>query len=199
MHMDKDKWVAGWTISAPDMRTCHMSATQKQETTHDVGERISWNLRPAVSKRRKTAWQSAKNGRCLPGVPREEVRKRILYQFDGLVNLYDEKFAKPAKEIVEILKKNKSLEHKTRFTNEVEWIYWELCTRREARTPRRQHDGPDYTWWHGMYEVGKNFYMKFIPRAKLKDKEANAHIDKMLAGDWHKWFRNASEKETLER
>ncbi|MCA9331188.1 nitrate reductase, partial [Candidatus Saccharibacteria bacterium] len=36
---------------APTCATCHMSATKDQPVTHDVGMRISWNNRPAVSIR----------------------------------------------------------------------------------------------------------------------------------------------------
>ena len=58
--------------------------------------------------------------------------------------------------------------------------------------------GPDYAWWHGMYEVGKHFYMKFIPAVlKLDDKKATAYIETLLKSDWHKWFRPASNKETI--
>lgn len=202
MHMEKDKWVVGVDyFRAPTCATCHMSATQKQDTTHDVGERISWNLRPPVSKPQEDGMaKREKMTDVCQACHGKRFVKGFYYQFDGLVNLFDEKFAMPSKEIVEILKKNKSLEHKTQFTNEVEWIYWELW-HHEGRRARHGASmmGPDYTWWHGMYEVGKNFYMKFIPAVqKLKDKEANAYIDRMLAGEWHKWFRNASEKETLE-
>ena len=26
--------------------------------------------------------------------------------------------------------------------------------------------GPDYAWWHGIYEVAKSFYMEFLPEMK---------------------------------
>ncbi len=26
--------------------------------------------------------------------------------------------------------------------------------------------GPDYAWWHGMYDVSKNFYTEFLPEVK---------------------------------
>jgi len=50
--------------------------------------------------------------------------------------------------------------------------------------------GPDYTWWHGIYEVAQHFYFKFIPAArKLKDAEVNAALDKMIKDDpMHSWL-----------
>jgi hypothetical protein len=26
--------------------------------------------------------------------------------------------------------------------------------------------GPDYAWWHGMYDVAKTLYLHFIPEVK---------------------------------
>ena len=26
--------------------------------------------------------------------------------------------------------------------------------------------GPDYAWWHGIYDVSKNFYTEFLPEVK---------------------------------
>lgn len=50
--------------------------------------------------------------------------------------------------------------------------------------------GPDYTWWHGIYEVAQHFYFKFLPEARhYNDREVNAYIDKMLTDDpMHLWL-----------
>lgn len=51
MNMDSDKWVAGIDYSAaPTCASCHMSAGGNQGKTHNVGDRISWNLRSPISK-----------------------------------------------------------------------------------------------------------------------------------------------------
>ncbi len=50
MNLDSDKWIAGVDYSAaPTCATCHMSAGVNQPKTHNVGERISWTLRPPIS------------------------------------------------------------------------------------------------------------------------------------------------------
>jgi len=50
MNLDSDKWVAGVDYSAaPTCATCHMSAGPGIGKTHNVGERISWNLRSPIS------------------------------------------------------------------------------------------------------------------------------------------------------
>ena len=50
--------------------------------------------------------------------------------------------------------------------------------------------GPDYTWWHGMYEVAQHFYFKLIPEAReLNDPEVNKYIDDMIKNDpMHAWL-----------
>ena len=50
--------------------------------------------------------------------------------------------------------------------------------------------GPDYAWWHGIYDVAHNFYFKFIPEARhVGDDEVNAYIDDLFANDkMHTWF-----------
>ncbi|MFZ7111491.1 MAG: multiheme c-type cytochrome [Desulfatiglandales bacterium] len=56
MNMDSPQWVLGvhyW--AAPACATCHMSATATRRLTHDIGTRISWNNRPAISLRPEVA------------------------------------------------------------------------------------------------------------------------------------------------
>ena len=50
MNLESDKWVAGVDYTAaPTCATCHMSAGPDEGKTHNVGERISWTLRPPIS------------------------------------------------------------------------------------------------------------------------------------------------------
>ncbi len=199
MNLDAERWVVGQDYyEAPTCATCHMSATMNQKLTHDVGERISWTLRPIVSKF-KDNW----------GVKRENMKDvcsachgRVFvdghyYQMDGVVNLYNEKFAKPSKAIMDLLKKNGVLKSKAAFSNKIEWTFWELW-HHEGRRARHGAAmmGPDYAWWHGIYEVAQHFYFKFIPEAReYDDAEVNAYIDKMLAEDpMHTWLNRPTEE-----
>jgi hydroxylamine dehydrogenase len=92
---------------------------------------------------------------------------------------------------MELLKKNGSLSNPATFGNKVEWVYWELW-HHEGRRARMGAAmmGPDYTWWHGMYEVAKHFYFDFIPAVReTGDREATAYLDRMLQDDpMHQWF-----------
>ena len=44
--------------------------------------------------------------------------------------------------------------------------------------------GPDFTQWHGFYEVAKHFYFKFLPEAEeLKPGITEKHV----TGKMHEW------------
>jgi len=54
MNLTSSTWVLGKDYNAaPTCDTCHMGATSKLAATHDVGARISWNLRPEVAIKQK--------------------------------------------------------------------------------------------------------------------------------------------------
>ena len=119
------------------------------------------------------------------------------YQYDASVHLYNEKFAKPAGEVMKIVEKNNLLKNKAAFSNKIEWIYWEIW-HHEGRRARHGAAmmGPDYTWWHGFYDVAQHFYFKFIPEArKLKNTGLDAYLDKLLKDDpMHQWINQPTDK-----
>jgi len=200
MNLDDNAWVVGIDyFEAPTCATCHMSATPAMNRTHDVGSRISWTLRPPVSEKKEN-W-----------VEKRKAMKQVCvnchgsafadghyYQYDAVVRLYNDRFARPATELMNLVRQRKLLENPASFGNDIEWIYWELW-HHEGRRARHGASmmGPDYTWWHGMYEVAKHFYFELLPEArKLGDPEVNAWIDKLLTEDpMHSWL--SKETETL--
>ncbi|MBZ0170942.1 MAG: hypothetical protein K8E66_01045, partial [Phycisphaerales bacterium] len=217
MNMDSPKWIVGedyW--AAPTCATCHMSQTKNQPVTHDIGMRISWNNRPPVSIRPEKS--DAKLG--LPGqnvswqVRRENMKDVCLnchqvqwvdnfyVQYDSLIELYNEKFGKPSGALYALAKEVKA--HPTPFTTDADWAYWELW-HHEGR--RARHGAammaPDYTHWHGTYEVAKTFYTHYVPALKELIEDANhsgsadriaaaealeKKLDEVLNSDDHKWF-----------
>jgi hypothetical protein len=194
MNIDDDSWIVGVDyFEAPTCATCHMSATPNMPVTHDVGERIAWTLRPPVSKN-KDNWQAKRDNMmkvCI-NCHGQTFAAGHFYQFDAVVRLYNEKFAKPATELMNLVRERKLLENPASFSNEIEWIYWELW-HHEGRRARHGAAmmGPDYTWWHGIYEVAHHFYFKMIPEAKkFHDAEVDAWIDKLLTEDeMHAWLK----------
>ncbi|WP_136795943.1 MULTISPECIES: multiheme c-type cytochrome [Desulfosediminicola] len=193
MNLDNDTWIVGQDYyQAPSCSTCHMSATFSQPATHDVGDRISWTLRPPVSTKldnwqeRRTAMENV----CL-NCHQQTFIDGHYYQYDALVMLYNEKFAKPAGAIMKMIQEKNVLKRTASFANDIEWEYWELW-HHEGRRARMGTAmmGPDYAWWHGIYDVAHNFYFKFIPEAlRYNDPEITAYIQNMLENDpMHTWL-----------
>jgi len=129
--------------------------------------------------------------------------KNFYEQYDGLIALYNSKFAEPGANFMKILKEN-NLITSTQFDEDVEWIWWELW-HHEGRRARHGVSmmAPDYTHWHGLYEVAKHWYQKFIPelreiakvnmRSEDKNKVEGARklqtaIDELLARPEHSWY-----------
>ena len=203
MNMNKDKWVVGKDYTAaPTCATCHMSATPNQPVTHDVGARISWTLRPPISKKLENAEQRRDSMKDVCGSCHSDPFITGFYkQFDNLVNLYDEKFAKPATAIrTELIDKGKLT--KANFDDKLDWIYWELW-HHEGRRARHgaAMSGPDYAWWHGLYEVAKHFYTEFMPEVQraagpeLYKEIVKKHLDSDVR---HQWFTKGMSKEQLD-
>jgi hydroxylamine dehydrogenase len=204
LKLESDKWVVGQEYSAaPTCATCHMGATPTQASTHDVGMRISWTLRPPISKkldnwqkRREAMVNVCQNCHASPFI------LGFYKQFDGLVTLYDEKFGKPATAIrKELMEKGKI--SKSDFDDKLDWVYWELW-HHEGRRARHgaAMSGPDYAWWHGIYDVAKNFYMEFMPEVRRVSgpKLYEQIVKKYLASDVrHEWYIKGMSKEELQK
>ncbi len=121
-------------------------------------------------------------------------------QFDSQVHLYNEKYGKPGLALMKVLRKN-GLITPMNFDEQIEWDYFYLWHHEGRRT---RHGaammGPDYTQWHGNYDLAERFYMDIVPeineiiadaREHGKIDEANevqAELDKILNSDLHKWF-----------
>ncbi len=193
MNLDSDSWVAGVDYSAaPTCATCHMGATRTQASTHDVGERIAWTLRPPISEYKPDHERKRANMENVCSACHEKTFvDGHFYQFDATVRLYNQKFAEPATQIMTMIRKKGLLEHKAAFSNPIEWTYWELW-HHEGRRARHGAAmmGPDYTWWHGFYEVAQHFYFKFLPEARAyNDPDVNAYIDQLLTKNpMHDWL-----------
>lgn len=218
MALDNEKWVVGEDYNASaTCATCHMSATKDQPVTHDVGLRISWNNRPAISVRPEIA--DAKLG--LPGkdIPWEQRRNNMInvcinchnknfvdgfyIQYDALIDLYHDKFAKPG---LALYNAAQPLLSKPKFSNKIDFVWFELW-HHEGRRARHGASmmGPDYTHWHGTYEIARNFYTEYIPELRelaqhnlhspvAEKKTAAEALSKLLEttlnGENHKWFLN---------
>jgi hypothetical protein len=186
MNLASDSWVLGKDYSAaPTCATCHMSATKDLPLTHDVGTRISWTLRPAVSNKLENWEQRRANmQKVCQNCHAPDYVNSFYKQFDDVVGLYNEKFAKPAAAIMKKLTDAGKVTP-TPFDEEIEWTYYTLW-HHEGRRARHGAAmmGPDYTQWHGFYEVAECFYMRFIPQAEAL-LPGVAH--EFMSSDMHQW------------
>ncbi len=225
MNLNAQKWVLGRDYAqAPTCATCHMSGNSlnKGEITHDPGDRISWTNRPPVSlwmdtddkHKVVTETDPAKRAALVKetGQARRTRMKDVCshchtpdyvnafyQQYDDLVVLYNEKFAKPGQAIMKTLHEQKLLT-RADFDEEIEWT-WYYLWHHEGRRARHGVSmmAPDYTQWHGLFEVADRFYTKLIPQARgilqqaaKEGKKAQAEavrtvIDGILQRPEHAW------------
>ena len=187
MNMGSASWKVGIDYyAAPTCATCHMSATDNMKASHDVGARISWTLRPVISKRLKN-WKAkrALMKSVCAACHGDQWVNNFFINFDSAVDLYNDKFARPAKKIMTELKRSKKITASP-FDHNIKWIYFELW-HHEGRRARHGAAmmGPDYTQWHGFYEIAKHFYMKFLPAVEALGRKDL--VDKVLAQPMHSW------------
>ena len=215
MNLDSAKWVVGVDYTAaPTCATCHMGATRNQDSTHNVGERISWTNRPPVSVRPEVMdkkmglasaelkWDKRRENMqdVCAACHTEEYVNNFYIQYDSLIELYNNKYAKPGKELMAAAK---PLLKPAKFSNKVEWTWFELW-HHEGRRARMAASmmAPDYTHWHGTYDLAKHWYTKFVPqledliakgtkaggdKAKAAD-NLQKKLDEILSNEDHKWY-----------
>jgi hypothetical protein len=216
MNLSSPSWIVGIDYSAaPTCATCHMSATTDLPLTHDVGDRISWTLRPPISQKVDAA--AIKQGET---VKTWETRRKDMknvcsnchtsnyvdnfyVQYDLAVDLYNNKFGIPATEIYDKIRASDLITSDVTFDDEIEWTYFYLWHHegRRARMGAAMF-APDYTQWHGFFEVADRFYAEFLEQARelveqgkgaggakaQAAEEIETLIDTVLNKDEHKWF-----------
>jgi hypothetical protein len=239
MHLDAKKWVLGVDYTqAPTCATCHLSGHSRNggKVSHDPGQRISWTNRPPVSLWRDTDVNGAIVTATDPAERQRQIadtgeakRNRMkavcshchtpsyvnafYAQYDDLVVLYNEKFAKPGEALMGALRQNELIS-KTQFDEKIEWT-WFYLWHHEGRRARHGASmmAPDYTHWHGMFEVAERFYMELVPEVRELTQEGRAEghaagaaavdrlLDEILARPEHRWFEEgaADQAEAIRR
>lgn len=198
MNMDSREWVVGVDYSAaPTCATCHVSATPNQSRSHDIGLRVSWNLRAVVSfktensERKRMAMKDVCSSCHNPNYI-----DNFYHQLDTGVELYNNKFAIPARDIIDKLRKMNKLDD-TPFNEKIEWTFFYLW-HHEGRRARNgiAMMGPDYVQWHGFYDIAERFYIEFVHEA---EELAPGIMDEVLSRPEHSWFRNKMSKEERDK
>jgi len=185
MNLDSSKWVVGEDyFAAPTCATCHMSATSDMPVSHNIGLRIKWNNRPPQLR---LAHESDVKWGLASGDVTGDMRKanmvkvcaachsqnfvdQFYTQYEAQLQLYSEKWAKPGeklfKKATEVLKAVKGKEY-AQFAQKIDYTWFELW-HHEGRRVRHaaSMQAPDYTQWHGNYDLAKNWYGEYVPELK---------------------------------
>jgi hypothetical protein len=183
MALDSSKWIVGEDYTAaPTCATCHMSATRNQDISHNIGLRIKWNNRPVHSKLshetdKKWNLSSAsitadqrrqKMNDVCTSCHQQRFVDNFFVQYEGLLDLYHSKYATPGealyKAAVAVLKTNPDY---VKFSEPIDFTWFELW-HHEGRRARHAAAmmAPDYTHWHGTYDLAKNWITKYVPEIK---------------------------------
>jgi len=222
MRLDSDKWIVGEDYTAaPTCATCHMSATRNQPVTHDVGLRIKWNNRPPVTVLANEAdKQMGLSGANVSGDQREANMKDVCAachnvnfvdnfykQYEAELALYNDKFAKPGAKLygqaTAVLKAVEGSSY-AQYAQKIDWTWFEIW-HHQGRRARHGASmmAPDYTQWHGNYEVAKDFYSDYVPQLKEVIAQGKASskpeaqkaagtleatLNEVLSSADHQWF-----------
>jgi len=169
-------WTPGVDYRGPTCASCHMSGAGPVTGTHNVSERLSWELQAPLTVRPEefkpfpmnSSWQ----------VERDKMKAVCnqchaaswtdahYAQLDAAVENYAEQYFKPAKAKLDELYAKGLLTEKPMFNEKLEWEYYELW-HHEGRRARMGAAmmAPDYAWWHGFYEC-KHRFVEFMEGAE---------------------------------
>jgi hydroxylamine dehydrogenase len=138
---------------APTCQICHMSGFGGAGTTHDVGDRLTWYLFAPISERRPT-WQD--NRVRMQTVCQECHNNQFIEDFYNDADKLTEAINAWVQESNEMMAPLKERELLTAepFDEPIDFAYFQLW-HHWGRTAKfgAWMQGPDYTQWHGAYEV----------------------------------------------
>jgi hydroxylamine dehydrogenase len=138
---------------APTCATCHMSGFGASGTTHDIGERLTWFLFAPISERRPGA---EGNKVRMQAVCQECHNKNWIEDFYNDADAATEAVNEWVRESDDIMApvKEAGLLTPEAFDEPIDFVYFDLW-HHWGRTTKfgSWMQGPDYTQWHGAYEV----------------------------------------------
>ncbi|MFH1954394.1 MAG: multiheme c-type cytochrome [Pseudomonadota bacterium] len=170
-----DAWEPG-DYTAPTCATCHLSGIGELATTHNINDRLKWDLVHKKSVIRSGERGDGEKGdkemrkvcaNC-HGKTHTDVQRRTLDDAVELYNLYWDGAVKMKKELADkgLLKKNPWRDG----FQELEYYLWHHVGRR-ARQGAAMF-APDYAHWHGFFQVFQVYYdMQNIYDWRLKNKK----------------------------
>jgi hypothetical protein len=169
-------WTPGVDYRAPTCAGCHMSGSGPVLTSHDVTERLAWELQAPLTVHpedfkafpAKTNHQTERakmKDVCIQCHSKSWVDAHFV-RLDKVIQEYNDVYFKPAKAILDQLYEKQLLDKARYFDERLEVEYYELW-HHEGRRARMGAAmmAPDYAWWHGFYECKKR-YNNFMEEAR---------------------------------
>jgi hydroxylamine dehydrogenase len=230
LNIRSPKWVLGEDYAqAPTCATCHMSATGSQGSTHNVGQRLSWNHRSELSVRpenveaalalpvagsmARNTWQERRQSMrdvCLNCHSRQWVDNHYT-QYDGVIELYHDKFARSARELHALAR---PLLKPTSFANKLDFTWFQLWSEdgRRMRQGAAMMSASDVQ--DASQSLAQRFYFEFIPelerlveaglnsgdREKVAAAEAlRTRLNTVLNSEYHRWYLGRTDPEIAAR
>jgi len=171
------QWRAGRDYRAPTCAVCHMSQAGEVEKSHDVTERLAWELQAPLTIRpsefspfpASSEWQAERRKMkqvCLQCHSEPWVNGHF-DNLDQVIVNYNTLYYEPVKEVMDALYASGALSADSYFDEGLEWEFYELWhyEGRRARMGAAMM-APDYAWWHGFYEL-KHRFLIFMQNAEV--------------------------------
>jgi len=189
---DDGAWQAGRDYRAPTCATCHMSAAAYVPVTHDVTERLAWELQAPLTVRPKefapfpanTDWRVERDKMkqvCLQCHAQQWTDAHFA-NLDAAIANYNATYYKPTKALMDSLYNAGLLSKRSYFDEALEWEFYELW-HHEGRRARMGAAmmAPDYAWWHGFYEL-KHRVVRINQQAEELQKNQKPSLYKKFPG-----------------
>ncbi|MDD3642211.1 MAG: multiheme c-type cytochrome [Candidatus Krumholzibacteria bacterium] len=173
---DDMRWLAGRDYRTPTCASCHMSEAAGAAKTHDVTERLSWELQAPLTVRPEEfapfpaalSWREERSKMAAVCLQCHSSGWTLNHfgNLDRVIENYNENYYRPAREVFDRLYASGALSADMYFDEPLEWEFYEFW-HHEGRRARMGAAmmAPDYAWWHGFYEL-KHRYATFMEEAE---------------------------------
>ena len=178
------KWVLGKDYhAAPTYATCHMGSYKKSngsivKGTHNVGDRLSWTLRLAVSvKLNRATFEDGTVQNIQSTYGEKALRAGKMAMYKEYVRVGDKLVKKLTKKKIKSVftwKQRRNNMKSGLQQHDIRYLWFKIWLH-EGRRARHgaTMQAPNYIHWYGMYEVSRHFYNKFLPAVIKLAKDGN--------------------------
>ena len=154
-------WTAGLDYRAPTCAACHISGSGGLPSNHDVSHRLSWELQaPLTVRPEKNDWQAARKRMQAVCLQCHGASWTISHfaGLDRVVAEYNQAYYLPLDKKLDELYQAGVLDRSFLVDEPLE-VQADEFWRREGRSAKMGAAmmAPDYTWWHGFYELKKRY------------------------------------------